>query len=186
MVMLIVEKGLTHEKFMDHDDVSDEAKDHTDEIFELAEEREDIGAIAFDEKYSEVMQEGEKIDVAPPWDGKVPGHLKNAKGHFVPEEAISEYDKEKEKLFDEVETIFGDIELSLSTFRDEIDEKVTEFVKKAEAEFGKEIGGQLSVSLSNFAGNMKVERKTIAESTSFYLKKRDKENKFKSVKTSLN
>lgn len=185
MVELIVAKSLTYGQFQDHDDVSEEAKEYADDIFALVEERNDIGAIAFDAKYSE-DEEIKKVDTAPKWDGKVPGHLKDSKGRFVPEESISDYDKAKENFMDEIETVFGDIECSLDAFRTELKDKINSFTKEAKEKYGKDVGGELSVSLSNFAGNQKIEMKIISSSPSFYLKKKDKDNKFKSVKTSLN
>lgn len=117
---------------------------------------------------------------------KIEDYLKDSKGRFVPKEIVSEYEKEKEVFFNDIEEIFNRHSKQIEESRTALKEEIESFTAKASSEFKKELGGQVSLSLSNFSGDTKIEYNTVNDSDSFYLKKRNDSGKFITTKTGLN
>ncbi len=94
-------------------------------------------------------------------------HMVNGKGHLVPIEQVSEYDKAKDDLVREIMEEAESLQSILQEFKQTALSNVAAFMDLAAEQYGAKIGGKKgNVQLISFDGNIRVQL-TVAEFLTF-------------------
>lgn len=95
------------------------------------------------------------------------GHIKNAKGHWVPEESIDPIDKLRDELVEELVKEGLALQGKLKAFKEKAHGRFADFIELSAAEYGVKMGGKKgNVTLVSYNGEYRIQR-SIAEHLAF-------------------